>query len=287
MRFFAAMLTWLIATAALAVAVPSGYVQRHVVDVDGYAALARDAAGEPRLQEAAAAELTDQIVERFDLNSGLIGGVARGYTESDQFPQQFADLNRIVHRWMFTDEVEQVSENTWQVDIEPMVAQSSLGPVLDRFGVDVPKPLNVPVTLETGARSGQLEWLGAWGGPISVGSAIIAAVFALLTLLIARARGKALVALGVSALLVGAGGYAGLELSRGYVDGKLDNLNANVRQIADVMVARAEDGLHGWLNLTLTAGAVLVVVGVIAAIVGGLIFKKRTQPEPVAHPTYY
>lgn len=41
MRFAGVVLGWLIATLALAVAVPAGWVQLHVVDADGYAALAR------------------------------------------------------------------------------------------------------------------------------------------------------------------------------------------------------------------------------------------------------
>ena len=40
MRFVAALLFWLVTTAALAVAVPAAWAQQNVVDADGYAALA-------------------------------------------------------------------------------------------------------------------------------------------------------------------------------------------------------------------------------------------------------
>ena len=36
------------------------------------------------------------------------------------------------------------------------------------------------------------------------------------------------------------------------------------------MVDQAEDGMHHWLNLTLAAGGVLVVFGVIVSMLGGL-----------------
>jgi hypothetical protein len=40
--------------------------------------------------------------------------------------------------------------------------------------------------------------------------------------------------------------------------------------VADVVVSHAEDSLHTWLNLTLAAGAVLVVFGVVVSLLGGL-----------------
>ena len=100
--------------------------------------------------------------------------------------------------------------------------------------------------------------------------AILTGVFALLTLASARSRGKALAALGVSALLVGAAGWAGLEVARRYINDALNRTTGDIRQVADVMVNHAEDSLHQWLNLTLAAGGVLVVFGVVASMLGGL-----------------
>ena len=56
--------------------------------------------------------------------------------------------------------------------------------------------------------------------------AIFTGVFALLTLATARSRGKALAALGVSALLVGAAGWAGFEVGRRYIDDALNRTRA-------------------------------------------------------------
>ena len=61
MRFVATVLMWLITTVLLALAVPAAWVQQHLVDTDGYAALAQKAATDLGLQAATAGELTTQV----------------------------------------------------------------------------------------------------------------------------------------------------------------------------------------------------------------------------------
>lgn len=113
---------------------------------------------------------------------------------------------------------------------------------------------------------------------MSIGLAVLAAVFALLTLAGSRRRGKGLAALGVSALLVGASGWAGLEVADGYIDRALARAEGDFRRIADEMVLHAEDSLHHWLNMTLIAGVASVAVGVVVSMLGGL----RRQPDVVS-----
>jgi hypothetical protein len=278
-RFVATLLLWLFTTVALAVAVPTMWAQRTVVSEDGYAALAASAAKEPELQRAMASELTTQIValaadNGFNLNSDLVHGVAAAYTANAGFPGQFAQANRIAHRWMFTNSVqrEEGSDERWLIDIAPMLNDTSLQQTLGNLNLEVPQTLTVPITVpeETGLQPGKLRSLSTWGPWVSVGATILTGVFALLTLASARARGKALAALGVSALLVGAAGWVAIEVTRRYVTDALNRTTGDIRQVADVMVSHAEDSLHQWLNLTLAAGGVLVVFGVIASILGGL-----------------
>ena len=119
-------------------------------------------------------------------------------------------------------------------------------------------------------RPGQLHNAARFGPWVSIGASVLVGIFALLTLAAARQRGEALASLGVSALLVGAGGWAALEVFGGRIDDALNRTTGYVRTIADIMVAHAEGSLHQWLNLTLAAGGVLVVFGVIAAMLGGL-----------------
>ena len=152
MRFVAALLFWLVTTVALAVAVPAMWAQKNVVDEAGYVSLAQQAAAERPLQDAMASELTDQLVDLaansgYDVSANLLSGAATAYTRSPAFPGQFGTANRIVHRWMFTDTGAQSDESgRWEVDLSPMLADSSFQQTLQDFGIQPPSTLNVPLT---------------------------------------------------------------------------------------------------------------------------------------------
>ncbi len=278
MRFVATVLLWLVTTVALAVAVPTAWAQKNVVDENGYSALAASAAKDPPLQKAMADELGTQLKRLvadtgYDVSTDLLQGAAGTYTASGVFPGQFAQANRIVHRWMFTDSVQQTDESgRWQIDLSPMLSDASFRRTLQQFGIEAPSKLEVPLTesVSGSVRPGQLRQLSTWGPWVSVGATILTGVLALLTLAAAQSRGKALAALGISALLVGAAGWAGLELTRRNVNTALDRTEGDIRQVAAAMVNHAESSLHQWLSLTLAAGGVLVVFGVIVSMLGGL-----------------
>jgi hypothetical protein len=277
-RFIAALFFWLITTALLAVAVPAAWAQHTVVSEDGYAALAATAAKNPQLQQAMSAELETQIVKLgatngYDLkNTDLVRGVTDTYTANSGFPGQFAQANRIAHRWMFTDSIQHDQGDRWLVDIAPMLRDDSLRQTLGNLNLEVPDSVMVPITVPESSplRPGQLKTVATWGPWVSIGICVIAGVFALLTLVTARSRGKALAALGVSALLVGAAGWAGLASGQRYVDDALNRTTGDIRTVAGVMVNTAEASLHQWLNLTLAAGGGLVVIGVVVSLLGSL-----------------
>jgi len=277
-RFMATVFLWLVTTVALAIAVPAAWAQQNVVDENGYSALAASAAKDPPLQKAMADELGTQLKKLvegtgYDASTDLLQGAAATYTASTAFPGQFAQANRIVHRWMFTDSVQQTDESgRWQIDLSPMLSDSSFRQTLQDFGIQAPSKLEVPLTenVSDSVRPGQLRQLSSRGPWVCVGATVLTGVLALLTLAMARSRGKALGALGISALLVGAAGWAGLEVARRFVNTALDRTTGDIRQVADAMVNHAEGSLHQWLNLTLAAGGVLVVFGVLASMLGGL-----------------
>lgn len=277
MRFLTALFFWLLTTAALVVAVPAVWAQLTVVNEGGYADLSASAAGDPRLQDAMAGELTTQLVSLgadtgYDLNPELVRRVATAYTRNDGFAGQFAQANRIAHRWMFTGAVPSGnSTDEWLIDVAPMLSDPSFEATLGTFDLEVPPSLTVPLTVDTPElQPGRLRWLATWGPWVSGALAVLTGVCALLTLAAARSRGKALTALGVSALLAGAAGWAGIEVGARYVDDALGRTTGDIRTVAEVMVAHAEGSLHHWLNITLVAGAGLVVLGAIVAGLGGL-----------------
>jgi hypothetical protein len=285
-RFVATLLLWILTTAALAVAVPASWAQHNVVDRNGYSALATSAAKDPRVQQAMSDELTTQLVtlaanSGYDVNENLLAGAARAYTSGSAFPGQFALANQLVHRWLFTDIVSQSdASGRWEIDLSPMLSDSSFQQTLAEFGIKAPSSLTIPLTenVSDSVRPGQLRDAAKWGPWASVGAAILTGVLALLTLAAARQRGKALAALGVSGLIVGAAGWAAIEVGRRRVNDALDATSGEIRNLAAAMVEHAIGSLHLWLNLTMAAGAALVVLGVLASMLGGL--RKRTVREP-------
>lgn len=278
MRFAASVVLWLATTLALAVAISATWAQLNVVSEDGYAALAQRAAADPALQSAMAAELTTRAMAliaahgggRYPVDGAEVHDVAGAFTAGPSFPPLFARVNRAAHGWLFSDR--RSDDDQWVVDVAPMLNDRAFRQVLSDHHVKVPANLTVPVTVSMPATShrAQLSRLAAWGPRVSIGAAALSGLFALLTLAAARRRGKALTGLGVSALLVGAAGWAGIEAGGRYVNDALNRTTGNIRQVAEVMVAHAEAGQRQWLDVTLIAGAALVAFGVLVAILGGL-----------------
>jgi len=276
-RFVMTLFLWVLTTILLAAAVPSAWVQKNIIDQQGYSSFAAGAATDPRLQQAVAGELTTQVQSLAaqngaEVDSRRIRAVAGAYTAGPDFPGQFALANQLAHTWMFTDRLSRDENGSWVIDVAPMLADPSFRDTLTGFGVEVPQTLTVPIASSApdSLRPGILRPLAVWGPWVSVGVTVLAGVFALLTLATARARGKALAALGISALLVGAAGWAGLEAGRRYLNEALNHTSGDIRQIADAMVGHAINSLHQWLNLTLTAGGALVAFGIFVAVLGGL-----------------
>ncbi|WP_304116595.1 hypothetical protein [Mycolicibacterium bacteremicum] len=279
MRSLLAALLWLLTTALLVITVPALWAQQNIVSVDGYADLAASAARDPALQQAMAAELTDEITAATGTSgtqATLIGAAAGAYTASEVFPGQFSAVNRVAHRWLFTND----AQGQWAVDLTPMLEDSSIRQTLNDFGVQVPTGLQVPITENEsgGLRPGQLRPVALWGPWASIGVAVLTGVFALLTLSASRRRGKMFGALGVSGLLVGAAGWAGIEIGRRHVDDALNRTTGNIREIADVMVQHAIDSMRVWLNLTLTISGGVVIIGVIVSLLSGLGSRREDVP---------
>jgi hypothetical protein len=270
-------LLWLCATVALAVAVPTVWTQTHVVDVNGYTAMARKAAADKALQAAVAAELATRATvlinqKSHHVDSEQVHAVAAGYTAGADFPAQFADANRLAHDWMFTGDHTQSEGDQWVVDLAGMLKDTAFEQLLTSYNVKVPETVRVPVTVSTPKvlQPGELRPLATWGLWVSIGVVVLTGFCALLTLAAARRRSRALAGFGISALLVGAAGWAAIELARYPINDMLNNTTGGIRGIADVMVGQAESSLHTWLDLTLAAGVGLVVLGVLAAGFGSL-----------------
>ncbi|WP_445167174.1 hypothetical protein ACTXG7_25700 [Mycolicibacterium sp. Dal123E01] len=275
MRFATTLLMWLVTTLLLAVALPTAWVQQHLVDEDGYAALTQKAAADPGLQSAMASELTTQVARLgTSVNTQTVSLVAATYTSSSSFPAQFAQANRFAHRWLFTDSIRSSvdEQGRWVIDIAPMLSDTAFKETLSDYNISVPSSVPIPLTDNAPSvlRPGALRLAGTYGPWVSVGLAVLTGLFALFTLFVARSRGKMLVGLGVSALLVGACGWAAIEFGRRRLNTVLDNSTGEIRRIGDVLVNTAQDSMHQWLNITLVVGGGLVIIGVIVSLLVSL-----------------
>lgn len=277
-------------TSALLVAIPVNWAQHTLVDSNGYAALARSAGHKPGVREATAQILAERVGAAardrgFSGGDGVILQVATAYTAGPSFPDQFADVNRVAHQYLFTNNARQTDQG-WQVDVGPMLADTSFKASLTRLGVNVPDTVTVPVIANApnNLKPGTLRPLATWGPWVGIGAAVWAGITALLTLVLAKGRGKALAALGVSALLVGGVGWVVLAMGRSHIDSALSKTNGNVHTIADALVVQAEDSLQSWLTYSLIAGGVVLVAGILLAVMGSAMRRKKTAPAYPAYP---
>ena len=275
MRTVAAVLMWFVTTALLAVAVPAVWAQQNLVDGAGYAALAQKAAADPELQSAMATELTTRVgLLGSGVDSTIVSRIAAAYTASTVFPGQFAIANGFAHRWLFTDTVASSvdPQGRWVIDLAPMLSDTAFSQTLRDYNITVGSAVPMPLTDSAPAelRPGALREVGMWAPWVSMGVAVLAAASALLTIYLARNRGRILAALGISALIVGAAGWAAIEFAQRRVRDALNQTSGNLRTVADVMVATVEDSMHQWLNVTLIVGGGLVIVGVIVGLLSSL-----------------
>ena len=275
MRTVAAVLMWLVTTALLAVAVPAVWAQQNLVDGAGYSALAQKAAADPELQSAMATELTTRVgLLGSGVDSTIVSRIAAAYTASTVFPGQFAIANGFAHRWLFTDTVASSvdPQGRWVIDLAPMLSDAAFSQTLRDYNITVGSAVPMPLTDSAPAelRPGALREIGMWAPWVSMGVAVLAAASALLTIYLARNRGRILAALGISALIVGAAGWAAIEFAQRRVRDALNQTSGNLRTVADVMVATVEDSMHQWLNVTLIVGGGLVIVGVIVGLLSSL-----------------
>jgi hypothetical protein len=285
-RFATTLMLWLVATVALVVAVPAAWTQLNIVNENGYTAMAEQAAHDPALQAAVASELTTRTMtliaehggQRPPMDSAQVHDAAAAFTAGASFPPMFGAANRAAHNWLFSEQ--RSSSDQWVIDLAPMLKDSSFQQIISTYHVKVPATLKVPLTVSVGQplHQGQLHRLATWGPWVAIGAAAVAGICGLLTLAAARRRGKALSGLGVSALLVGGGGWAAIEVGGRYINDALNRTTGDIRRSADVLVGQAEGSLHLWLNLTLIAGVGLVVLGVLVAVLGSLFKKPARSP---------
>lgn len=268
MRGFLAAVAGLVAVVALAVALPAAWVAASVADEDGFVALSRDVITDRAVQDTASTLLTTRLEERAGLppqlaetGRTLLQRATARVFDDPELGAAWQETLRRTHRALLDDPAAGSGRVAVPLDLAPLARLAAartdgLVDAPDRLVVELPDG----PTAESLRLVDRTPRTALVAGATALGAALVA-------LLVARRRGRALVWLGVGAAAA-AGLDAGLaRLARGRaVDASTaDGLQTAVlRALADVGVR----SFDGWLVWTALGGAVLAVLGAVVALLG-------------------
>lgn len=268
MRTLASAFFALFALALIAASLSAVWVEKNLVQEQGFVALAAPLGENPQFQAA----LTDSLAAEVVGNAGLpeqvagfvepiIADAASSVTGSASYPAAWDETLRLSHAVTFAGAPENPGEPV------PAALSLDLGPVArlvadtagSSLGIDVPVPPDTTVDIGTFERGGLVsavaDLTGSWS--LIAGGA---GICALLSLLIARRRGTTLALLGCGVALIGLAG----SVMAGLVP------EAAVAAAGSSAVAQVfAEGLAGRIAINLAASSLPVIVaGGIAAVIG-------------------
>ncbi|APX03226.1 hypothetical protein [Arthrobacter sp. QXT-31] len=277
MRSFLAALAVILGLLLSAAAVPAIWVDRNIVQENGFVALAAPLGKDPDFQK----RLATAAVNSIDAGGTVppqVAGLVRPVLESaatsltglPEYPAAWEETLRKSHRLNFTDPAslppEADSSTSLTLDVAPLVALAAKQ-VSRQVGVPLEAPGQTLVNIGQANQRQLVEQVTAYS-PLGYSLAVGAGVAFLLALVAARRRWKVLAGIGVGALVV-AGLWA--LVSRWAADLVIATASGN--EMADLFkrefVAASAAGFASWTLATAIAGGVLVAAGVLIRVVGG------------------
>lgn len=273
MRTFVSAVAVVIGILLSAVAIPAIWVDRNVVQEDGFVALsgplANDADFQQRLAAAAVGTIDTSSVP--DALVGLVQPVveaaAGSLTGLPGYQAAWEETLRKSHRLSFADPAslpaEADSSSSMTLDVAPLVALAT-----EELSRTTGLPLEAPeqTLINVGQPDHRLwiERLSAYaplGYPLAIGAGIAFA----LALVSARRRWTVIFSAGVGALLLAALWSFGSQLARDAVVGTASG-NEVADMFKDEFVAAAANSFQSWIWGTTVAGGVLLAVGLVIGI---------------------
>ncbi|MGB3697887.1 MAG: hypothetical protein WBA05_10690 [Gordonia sp. (in: high G+C Gram-positive bacteria)] len=269
MRSVASGLFTVIAMVAMVIAVPSAWLSQRVVSTDGFVASASEAAKTTEVQDYFAQKVADSVAQATgsQIASSLVLPAARNYSRSEGFVEDFSQVARQQHDWLFNPPAPGVDLHLMELDITPMINR-----VIASAPIPVPVRIQQPVviTIDQGQiTAGSMEDTGTLVSVAVWVSLVTAAVGSILALLLARRRGTVLAWLGVGAVLAGVVGAILAAFTKTIISDRLANTDAAARDTIEVVVRGVADNLTTVSTIVGAVGAVVVVAGIIARTVGG------------------
>ncbi|GAC47854.1 hypothetical protein [Gordonia aichiensis] len=267
MRTFLSGLATIVAVVAIVLAVPAVWVSQRIVDDDGFTSLIEPVGHDQAVKDYLAGEITEQIASRTSISGAdaVVRPLANAYTNSSQFPADFADVATQQHQWLF-DEASDPNA-PMQLDITAMVNR-----VLEnaRLGVSVSGPITIPISNgDTGLHAGAYHQAGEQITTIAKVSVIAGIIAAIIALLVARRRGTVIAWLGIATLLAGVVCWAVANLYGAYLKNDVSSSENTAKPVADVAIDTISHELQWTGVISMLVGAGILVFGIVIRLAFG------------------
>lgn len=282
MRTFVSAVATVLGVLLAAVAVPAIWLDRNIVQEDGFVSLAaplgKNAEFQQQLAAAAVGTIDTSAVPGFlaDLVQPVLEDAATSLTGLPGYPAAWEETLRKSHRLSFPQAGDEPaatgSTSSLTLDVAPLVALGA-----EEISRATRLPLDPPgETLINVGQPEQREWTErlATYAPLGYILAAGAVVAFLLALVAAHRRWTVLVGAGAGGLLLAALWAAGAQLGAGAALA-IDTGNEVANMFRNEFVAAANADFTGWTVTAAITGGLVLLLGVVA----GIASRKRRQPS--------
>lgn len=273
MRTFVSAIALILGVLLSAAAVPAIWLDRNIVQEDGFVALAaplgKDDAFQQRLAAAAVGTIdTGAIPEALTgLVQPVLDAAAGSMTRLAGYPAAWEETLRKSHRLSFADPrslpPEVASTTSLTLDVAPLVALAT-EEISKATGLPLDSPDQTLINIGKSNQRQLIERVSAYA-PMGYSLAIGAGIALLLALVAARRRWAVIFNAGLAALLLAGLWAAGSQLAR---DAVLRTASGN--EMADMFknefATAASNSFQTWILASLVAGGMLLVAGLVVRI---------------------
>lgn len=273
MRTFVSAVAFIIGVLLTAVAVPAIWIDRNVVQEDGFVELSgplgQDADFQQRLAAAAVGTIdTGAIPDALaDVIRPVVEAAAGSLTALTGYPPAWEETLRKSHRLSFPDpalpQAEAEASTSLTLDVAPLVALAT-----EELARTTGLPLEAPEqTLINVGQPEHRQWIerASAYAPLGYSLAIGAGIALALALVAARRRWTVVFSAGVGALLLAALWTYGSQVARDAVVGTASG-NEVADMFKDAFAAAASGSFQSWTAGAAVAGGVLLAAGLVIGI---------------------
>lgn len=267
--FLSAVLT-LVAMAAIVLAVPSLWVKERLVDSEGFASSMRPVAEQQKVRDYMTEQITQGVIDRTGGSGSITGGVtsafvtplARAYTDSNQFEDDFVQVVADQHDYLFDKPgADAADDQGLQLDIAPMVNR-----VLNKLGISAQTDEILVELSGSNLEAGRYHKTGRDITRLALASAAAAVIGALGGLLIARRRGVVLLFLGLATVAAAVVSYAVSVVGADRAKDELTGGAGSDREVSEAIVDTVLKDLHEVAFIVGGAGLGVALLGAAIAV---------------------